>query len=68
MVGEGNESGQDREATTGNSESASEDGESVSGGTRSAIETPELKRLPRSHRGGLQHLLQEPGAANAGFP
>ena len=29
---------------------------------------PRLKRLPRSHRGGLQHLLQEPGAANAGFP
>ena len=28
---------------------------------------PRLKRLPRSHRGGLQHLLQEPGAANAGF-
>ena len=28
---------------------------------------PRLKRLPRPRQGGLQHLLQEPEAANAGF-
>ena len=41
VVGEGNESGQDREASAADSESASEDGESVSGETTSEIETPE---------------------------
>ena len=43
MVGEGNESGQDQEASAANSESASEDGESVSEGTRSEIKTPEAE-------------------------
>ena len=43
MVGEGNECGQDREASAANSESASEDGKSVSEGTRSVIETPEAE-------------------------
>ena len=43
VVGEGDESGQDREASSANSESASEDGESVSEGTGSVIETPEAE-------------------------
>ena len=43
VVGEGNESGQGREASTANSESASKNGESVSEGTRSEIETPEAE-------------------------
>ena len=43
VVGESNESGQDREASAANSERASEDGESVSEGTRSEIETPEAE-------------------------
>ena len=43
VVGEGDESGQDRDASTTNSESASEDGESVSEGTRSEIETHDAK-------------------------
>ena len=43
MVGEGDESGQDREASAANSESASENGESASEGTRSEIETPEAE-------------------------
>ena len=43
VVGEGDESGQDREASAANSESASEDGESVSEGTASEIETPEAE-------------------------
>ena len=43
VVGEGNESGQNREASAASSESASEDKGSVSEGTRSVIETPEAK-------------------------
>ena len=43
VVGGGDESGQDREASVANSESASEDGESVSEGTGSEIETPEAE-------------------------
>ena len=43
MVGEGNESGQDRESSEADSESASEDGESVSGETTSKIDTPEAE-------------------------
>ena len=43
VVGEDNESGQDREASVANSESASEDGESVSERTRSEIETSEAE-------------------------
>ena len=43
VVGEGNESGHDQEASAANSESASEDGESVSEGTRREIETPEAE-------------------------
>ena len=43
VVGEGNESGQDREASAANSEGASEDGESVSERTRRVIETPEAE-------------------------
>ena len=43
VVGEGNESGQDREASAADSESASEDGESMSGETTSEIETPEAE-------------------------
>ena len=41
VVGEGDQSGQDREVSAANSESASEDEESVSEGTRSGVETPE---------------------------
>ena len=43
MVGEGDESGQDRELSEANGESASGDGESVSEGTTSEIETPEAE-------------------------
>ena len=43
MVGEGDESGQDRAASAANSESASKDGESVSEGTGSETETPEAE-------------------------
>ena len=43
VVGEGNESGQNREASAANIESASEDKGSVSEGTRSVIETPEAE-------------------------
>ena len=43
MVGEGDESGQDREASAANNESASEDGESVSEGTGSEIKMPEAE-------------------------
>ena len=43
MVGEGNESGQGREASAADSESASEDGESVPGETTSEIDTPEAE-------------------------
>ena len=43
VVGEGDESGQDREPSAANSESASEDGESVSEGTGSEIETLEAE-------------------------
>ena len=43
MVGEGDESGQDRAASAANSESVSEDDESVSEGTGSEIETPEAE-------------------------
>ena len=43
VVGEGDESGQDREASSANSESASEDGGSVSEGTGSEVETPEAE-------------------------
>ena len=43
LVGDGDESGQDREASVANSESASEDGESVSEGAGSEIETPEAE-------------------------
>ena len=45
VVGESDESGQDREASAANSESAPENGESVSGGTRSVIETPEAEAV-----------------------
>ena len=43
VVGEGDESGPDREASAANSGSASEDGESVSEGTRSEIKTPKAE-------------------------
>ena len=43
MVGEGDESRQDRQASAANSESASEDEESVSEEARSEIETPEAE-------------------------
>ena len=43
VIGEGNESGQIREASAADSESTSEDGESVSGETTSEIETPEAE-------------------------
>ena len=43
MVGEGDEGGQDQEASPANSESAPEDGELASEGTRSEIETPEAE-------------------------
>ena len=43
VVGEGNESGQDREPSVANREIASKDGDSVSEGTRSVIETPKAE-------------------------
>ena len=43
VAGEGNESGQDQEASAANSESASEDRESVSEGTGGVIETSEAE-------------------------
>ena len=42
-VGEGDESGQDREANAANSKRASENGESVSEGIKSEVETPQAE-------------------------
>ena len=68
MVGEGNENGQDLEASTANSESASEDGESVSEGTRSVIETPEAEATAPITSWWAPTPNPRIGETSAGFP
>ena len=65
---EGNESGQDQEGVGQIAKARRRIESQYQGKPQARSRRPRLKRLPRSYREGLQHLLQEPEAANAGFP